>query len=139
MPLSAHTPDIDDNRLLVVSSEERKTHKGINQSRRNIKRYAIDNDNIVSGERCDYLLLTESGHAYLIELKGNHVDKACSQVLATYFALENDLQGYTPHARIIPTRCTTHLINGTNYKKMLKHFGKSAIKVKNVLLEEDLL
>ena len=63
-----------------------------NVKREDIQIITLDNCKCISisGERCDYLLITEEPFEHFIELKGNKVKKAISQIENTIIHLSQD-------------------------------------------------
>ncbi len=105
--LSEFTPDSQGKIKIIVSREERKEHRAINNNLDNVRRYKIDGYVIDTSAtvKCDYLLLNDTKHnAYFIELKGKHFRDAYEQVTKTAELLREELQSeYVFLYRIVHT------------------------------------
>ena len=119
---------------IIVSTENKRTHKGINQSSC-VYHYKIDGD-VISKEdrrlRCDYILENESlREVYIIELKGTDVEHAADQIESTLEIFNNKLKGYVIKPRIV-YRSNTHGINSVRILRFKKMFPESILKTNRI-------
>lgn len=104
---------------VIVSREQKRTHRAINVQSDKVRHYRIDGEVIRdrAEKKCDFLLLNDTKHTvYLIELKGRHLSEAIGQLKNTYRLLANCLEGYQVHYRIV-YRSNTHAIRGIEYER----------------------
>jgi hypothetical protein len=131
--LSGFLPDCQGKVKIIVSEEERKVHRALNNRGDNIRRYKIDGYVIDTNAtvKCDYLLLNDTkNNAYFIELKGKHFKDAYEQVMKTAELLKAELQPeYTFLYRIIHTGHPS--VNNSVTRDIQKHFAGKAILIGN--------
>ena len=122
MPLVGFPSLCEEHQKNIVSRDygTKRKHTAVNPNGIcYVTQYNIDGVVIRTGKRCDFLVINEDKKdAYLIELKGSDVEKAAEQLVETEKALSKELRSYTKHYRIVCTRCRTHAINSTKYKKL---------------------
>lgn len=134
--------DFEDTRKLCVLQENKRKYIGQNPEGKTVTAYTVDGCIKKSGETCDKLLLYDGDQAIFIEFKGNRIDKACSQILASMQYLKQDLQGYVLRSRIVATRGKVPAASTTNEKKLrefMKRHGRSKeidLKIASKTLEE---
>lgn len=130
------------HQTLIVSKDkgEPRQHRAINPSGINLVRhYRLDGDLVLKQECCDFLLLNDSRHrAYYIELKGRHIDKAVSQLLAAEKICRPELIGYTSYFRIVASKSPTHKNLPKKYRDLLALVGRERLICKTNILEETL-
>lgn len=138
MPLSGFPSLCEDHQKKIVSRDYGTKRKHIANNPNGasfVTQYNIDGTVIRTGKRCDYLVLNEDKKdAYLIELKGSDVEKAAEQLIETEKVLSDQLKSYAKHYRIVCTRCRTHAINSTKYKKLTA--GKDFKRAENEMSED---
>ena len=122
----------------LTLKENKSSFVAINKSQKILCRITVDNELIKTGERCDYgLWVKEDNCCYLIELKGCDVEKAFSQIAATYdfFIAHYANEGFEYRFRVVPTKVKTapHL---ENKRKMLQRRTGIVVKIKETLMEE---
>ncbi len=113
----------DDNRSVVIFEERRGIiYKGINSSKKKVVRYRVDNDDMaVILKRCDYAMeLPAQKSLYLIELKGEDLRKAASQILSTLDHFKTVLEQYKIHARVVCSRTPRPDLVSTQVVKLKK-------------------
>ncbi len=82
-----------DRRFKIVCKQKGKRYELVNNLGKLVCKVNIDSGFVKVGEKCDYLLvICENKIAIFVELKGNHVSKACSQVLSTIEHFEEELK-----------------------------------------------
>lgn len=137
MPLPGFSSLCEDHQKNVVSRDygTKRKHTAINPNGACfVTQYNIDGVVIRTGKRCDFLVMNEDKKdAYLIELKGSDVEKAAEQLVETAKTLSEQLRSYNKHYRIVCTRCRTHAINSTKYKKLTA--GKDFKRAENEMTE----
>lgn len=124
---------------IIVSREEKKEHRAINQKKNNVSQYKIDGEVIKHGSmKCDYLVLNEDKEeAYLIELKGSDISHAIDQLEATEKELRKELKSYYVKYRIICSKAKTLAIHDNKYKKFWnKHKRKGEFVCTGIKFEE---
>lgn len=124
---------------IVVSKDPGKPrlHRAFNPERRyNLRHYRLDGDLVRNETCCDFLLVNDSvKKAYLIELKGEHIDDAVEQLEAGERKVRSDLNGYIFYYRIIGSKARTHKIRSSKLRKFKDKCGKYLIIKENVLEE----
>lgn len=102
-----NTPAVrsNDNRKEFAFEENKREYRAINTQNKigcclQIDGVLYDADD---GEKCDFGLLLEDGRFYLIELKGNNIPKAYSQLIETRKKLISDYKdfSFTFYGRIV--------------------------------------
>ncbi len=105
MQLQGFSPLFEDDKRPVIVSKDKGSsckHIAINDTPSLVAHYHIDGEVITVGPRCDFLLMNaDTRLAYLIELKGRHVNNAIDQLVATEKALKSQLAGYSIRYRIV--------------------------------------
>ncbi len=137
-----------DDRLQVVAKDKgnRQTYQLENAHRRTCCLLRVDGCLLSSGEKCDYLLLTDHGSdAFFIELKGQDLLKAFAQIDASISELLPQLQGYSLYARIVLNKVRTPALKSSvemklerRLKTISKQTQRAFIKYQNRLLHERL-
>lgn len=127
----------DINQPIIVSCENKKTHRANNNNKNSVFQYKIDGDIISTTSperRCDYLLENETKRTvYLIELKGTDVQHAVEQIEATIKKFGSILGSYTIMPRII-YRGNTHGVNSSRVVKFKRDYPQSIFK--ETIIEE---
>ena len=124
---------------IIVSREEKKEHRAINQKKNNVSQYKIDGEVIQNNSmKCDYLVLNENKkEAYLIELKGSDISHAIDQLEATEKDLREELKSYYVKYRIICSKAKTQATHGIKHKKFKeKHKRKGEFVCTEIKFEE---
>lgn len=127
---------------IIISEERGKKHIACNKDSNCVYQYHVDGEIIKDGRKCDYLLENAIKNAikqeiYLIELKGNNLDKAISQLESTYnFLQENDLlNGYKVKMRVV-YKSNTHAVHGIKVNRFKKKFQE--VKIAGTVIKEDI-
>ena len=112
---------------VIVSKENKKTHRALNNDR---------NPQNNQSKRCDYLVENEDKKvAYVIELKGTDLPHALEQIEAT---IQLFSQLFTQnHYKVLPRivyGSNTHAVNDTRYRNFLKKYPKA--KIQSNIIEE---
>lgn len=102
--------EFQDRRAIIVSKDDKNSsceHCAKNTikddgKRSLIRKFKIDDDIIVEGNKCDFMILNDDlNNAYLIELKGNDINHAIDQLEETYNKINAVLRGYEFFFRIV--------------------------------------
>jgi hypothetical protein len=120
-----------------VSSENGRTHRGLNENQENeVQHYKLDGDLVKQEKCCDYLLLNNTRkYAYFIELKGGNVGEAAEQLECGIAKVQSELKGYVFYLRIIASKVRTMEMEDHLIRKLKKKYGGRLV-YKSVLYEE---
>ena len=128
----------DKNQKVIVSSENRRTHKAHNDACSKVFQFKIDGDIEPTGTsdlRCDYIIENETKKTiYPIELKGSDIAHAVEQINATLERYSSSFSDYAIFPRIVCSRVTTHAIRTSKVIVFKKHYPKLIIK-ENIIEE----
>ncbi len=131
---------------LVVCSENQSKYTLINGSKYEISKIQIDGCvfNQSDGEKCDYVLKAVKGDdklLFLIELKGNDVLKAVSQVNSSLGRLNIGSQsGFNKiFGRIVPTKVYAPDIRTTKFLALKDKFKQLKGDLKCVVKNSDII
>lgn len=112
-----------ESRLPVEERRSKVTF--VNQHRKRLLLYHIDDCIIQSGKRCDYgLIVEEDKTIYLIELKGSNIEEACRQIEATLERIHNICPQLHIVAVIVATRRRTPAISGSAMNALKRRLVK---------------
>ena len=126
---------------IIVSKENGKTHRALNNDRNTVYQFKIDGEVISKNDpqkRCDYLVENEDKKtAYIIELKGTDLPRALEQIEATIqlFSRKFTQNNYTIYPRIV-FGSNTHAVNDTRYRNFLKKYPQA--KIRATIIEESI-
>ena len=127
------------NQSIIVSRDQRSQvqHRAINPKKiYDVRQYRLDGDLVKQEKCCDFLLINDTNRkAYFIELKGENVDEAASQLEAGERKCRDELKGYTFLYRIVCSKAKTHSIKNIKYRKFKEKCG-TRLKSKENILEE---
>lgn len=141
------------NQKIISCSDKhsRSVYRANNKTGCDVFQYLIDGDIYPASTkelRCDYLIENNTGKKlYFIELKGCGVDHACEQILNTRkqlsskmaeYGSETSLKEYGCYARIVYTHNSTHNVNGSHQRELLKVFDQKNVQMSKLTLEEDI-
>lgn len=108
------------NESKISFSENKRTYTADNISKKQILGFHVDGGLIVSKQtrKCDYALVVEEDLCYLIELKGQDIEKACDQLSTTieYFSENYKMQKFV--GRIVVSRFNTHKVRSEKYTSL---------------------
>lgn len=139
MPLDGFQSSCEPNARLIVSRDKRsnKQHRADNKNLHKVTHYRIDGVVVSKGKKCDYLLIDEDKKiAYLIELKGSRITDAVSQFEGTECALGREFRGkYTLYYRIVASKCPTHSIENSTFRKFKIRCGNRLLYGTNKIEE----
>lgn len=139
MFLSPEKSLCEKNQRIVVSRDKGSSceHRAENpQCKYELRHYQLDGGLVQQETCCDYLLVNDSRKkAYLIELKGGHVDDAVDQLEAGERLCRTDLKEYTFYYRIVCRKVRTHNIQSVKMRKFQEKC-KSHLKIKVNCLTE---
>lgn len=105
---------------IIVFQENRSKLIILNKARLNTKKITVDGCEINNGLRCDFMLLGEDIE-YFIELKGQDIDHAIKQLIATINTLSSNPQRTEKTSFII---CTRSPINSASIQNLQVRFKK---------------
>lgn len=131
---------IDDNRSTVVLKDAREPRKYIAQNirKKGIVVYQIDGGLLKDATqlKCDYALLTEDNHLYLVELKGSDYPHALEQIIHTIQVLEPEVN--LLNARVVLSKVRVPGLRVTQEVKLQNLLSRyhGDLKKKAVELEE---
>lgn len=115
---------------VVVSGEKGKCHRVENNSGSPIYQYPIDGGIIcnTNTKKCDYIVevTKDKPIAFIIELKGSHLNEAIQQIESTINHFKSKLQNYDIRPRIISKRVITHSVKNSEHRNF-QHKYKKAI------------
>ena len=136
--LIAYTSYCDKQQKEIHSKEKNSEHIALNKDSDNVRQIKIDGDvfpkNNTNERRVDYLVIDETKKsAYLIELKGSHVNSALCQVEYSDKNLRNALQGHKIYWRVICSSRTANL--KTNDIKIFLKKNPQLVLKRNTLKE----
>ena len=123
-----------DKRQPIIVSQDRRSdcqHRAQNVVKQNnlrsaVRRYKIDGNIIIDGNKCDYLVLNDDlKTAYLIELKGKDIHHAIKQLEDTLNIMKENLPDYTFFLRIAYTGRCTHNVHDNKINRWKEKYGKS--------------
>lgn len=135
----------DRRKVLVVKDlGNSQEYRVVNASQKELCKIRIDGCLIEEGERCDYLLLNcEDRLAIFVELKGQDLIKAISQIESSINFLIKQLADFKIYARIVLNKTPTPAINSSTEiklkKRLKKHNGEDSrelIKYQSKIMEE---
>ena len=109
-----------------VSEENHRKHIAVNRDKDEVYHIRIDGDVIPrkcnTTKRVDFLLLNETKKtAYLIELKGCHIEDAFAQLEVSHEHLQPLLSGYIVNWRLVHRSRTSDLRTNSINKYLRKH------------------
>lgn len=115
----------DDSRSQLTASENGRSYRVTNSTKRRLLLYRVDGGVITSGLRCDYALgmpgdsesvvaSEQVSIVNLIELKGTDLKHAAAQILSTLTELGSKLDGFTINGRIVLSRVSRPDIRASN-------------------------
>ena len=108
-----------DRRTSIVCKQKGKKYELKNDCGELVCKVKVDRGIIQDGEKCDYLvLICGKNITVFVELKGNHVDKACSQVLSTIEYFERDLRNSNSIVYVRVVAQSVPKVEGSNEKKL---------------------
>lgn len=102
-----------------------------NNNNSKISVFVIDNCQITTGERCDYLILPNERASIFVELKGNDVKKGISQIESTLLKLKGDLPAGNLYAVIVSTRCPLSNSEVMRHQDIFKRKYSCTLRVKS--------
>jgi hypothetical protein len=140
MPLAKHESLCKERQKIIVSRDKDSVRQHIanNVNSALVNHYRLDGVVQTTGRVCDYLLINEDSRtAYLIELKGSNLGDAAKQLEETETFIKPQLSGYTLLFRIVASKCSTHEIESTGFRKF-KLQKKEKLRYKTNKLEEDI-
>ena len=107
----------------VVVGEKGKRYQLNNPGKKMVCRIRLDHCFLSSSKKvCDFLVLDcDKKQAYFVELKGRHVSDAAEQILQSLDRLQEQVQTFTCHARIITS--STPNIRSLSEKKLRKRLN----------------
>ena len=134
----------------IIVSHDRKSgnqceHIARNQKQQKVRQYKLDDILVrkkITGECCDFAVINDDNRkAYLIELKGQDIQKGISQLKAGALLLREDIPSYELFYRYI-YRTSTHEVRSSDTQKWIRKAGRfkgiPRVIVKNMRLEEDI-
>lgn len=129
------------NNKVIVAKENRCKFVLNNINKEKICKIRIDGCYLLSGRKCDYLILAcNSKISYLIELKGSSFWDAIDQIVESLNKLENSLNGFVINARIVLTKVNVPNIKNTptvlSLQKRLRKLGGN-LRQKSILMVEN--
>lgn len=122
----------DTRRTIVVKdSGNSQEYRITNGSSKEFCKIRVDNCLIREGEKCDYLILDcQDKLAFFIELKGQDLKKAFTQIDSSISILIDEIQDFKIYARIVLNRMPSPNINSSIEiklkKRLRKHNGKDS-------------
>ena len=128
------------NQKNIVSKEKGRIHTAINPDGRfDVRHYHLDGELINNQLCCDYLLINDSSkEAYYIELKGQDIRKAVTQVIAAEKICKEDLMGFKSNFRIIPSKVRAEELRSVEYRRLLEKVGTNRLKCQSNKMIETL-
>ncbi|NVZ07749.1 hypothetical protein HW932_00560 [Allochromatium humboldtianum] len=123
----------DDRRKVPQFSENGMIYKALNDGKKRVIRYQIDSNAMSSDtKRCDNALeVVENDFVFFVELKGEDIKKAASQIHSTINHFATDLCGKILFGRIVCSRVPRPDIQSTQLvalKKKLAASGGNLLK-----------
>ena len=140
LPLKGYDSLCKKDAETIVSKDKKNSqcHIAHNPKKSYVTHYKIDGVVLLSGNKCDYLVMNETEkRAFLIELKGSDLCYAAKQLENTAKSLEKSLATYALHFRIIANKCKTQEIESSEFKKSRMRWGKKLI-YRSAKYEEDI-
>ncbi|MCL6754171.1 hypothetical protein KBT16_25620 [Nostoc sp. CCCryo 231-06] len=137
----------DNRRTIVVrDSGNSQEYRVTNSSSKEFCKIRVDNCLIREGEKCDYLILDcQDKLAFFVELKGQDLKKAFTQIDSSINILIDEIQDFKIYARIVLNRTPSPNINSSmeiKLKKRLKrHNGEDSrefVKYMSQVLQESI-
>lgn len=133
---------VNDNRPIVVLSENGMQYKANNLQGKNVICYDVDGVMIVSdSKKCDKALgIPDDGMLFLIELKGCDLKKASEQIFATIQVLDGKINDYKVFGRIVCSRIPKPEIRSTQVVRLERELArrKGNLKKNSRTLEESI-
>ena len=80
-----------DSKIVFQDGESKSKMCFSNPNRRKVKKILVDNCLITEGKRCDFLLIDHNEVEHFVELKGNQVEYACTQIIETIKKISTDI------------------------------------------------
>lgn len=115
-----------------------RKHTAYNPNKQVLRHYKLDGGLVHNQVCCDFLLVNDSsGKAYLIELKGGHMEDAIVQLESGETLCRPELNGYEFYYRIIVSRVRTHSIQKSSFRRFKDKCG-SRLKYRTGCMEETL-
>ena len=116
---------------IITKSENGRTIRLQNPTRKEITIVYVDGCQIVKGKRCDLLFISENV-AFFVELKGTDINHAFEQIKASIRTLSKAVDKKAISSFIICTRVPPATSTSIQrMKKELKKTFKSEMKIKN--------
>ncbi|MCD4500676.1 hypothetical protein ABGV49_04880 [Chromobacterium vaccinii] len=128
-----HKPISKDRRACVSFSENGMNYRGVNERKLLISMYKIDGGIISdNNKRCDNAFeVKELNSIYFIELKGEDIKKAATQIENTITILSNHLSGMSVYGRIVCSRAPRPDLRSSqiiSLERVLMKMGGNLIK-----------
>ena len=123
----------------IVCEENNRKYIANNINNSIVYSFKIDGEIIKNSlqKRCDYLVENEtSKNAFFVELKGVDIAAAFLQLRETIILFADKLSEYKIHSRVVCSRVSTHSVNGSEYRKLLKEC--SDIRFRSRQFEENI-
>lgn len=115
------------NNKLIVFQENRSKLIVSNKFQIETTKVIVDGCELIDGIRCDFMLLAEDLE-YFIELKGQHIDHAIKQLIATINKLSINPKEIDKTSFVICTRSPINSASIQNYQvKFKKNFNSKLI------------
>lgn len=119
----------------IVLKENKSKITFVNNENRNIRKVIVDGCVEIEGRKCDFLLITEDGTEYYVELKGCNVEEAVSQIENTIKKISSSACLLKKHSYIISTRCPLLSPQIQKIKLKFKKMYMSSLHIKKMCQE----
>jgi hypothetical protein len=114
----------------IVFKEKRSRIEFVNRKKKTVSKIEIDGCHIQRGLRCDWLMITQDGTEFFIELKGSDVNHALKQIKATIKKVSTDIRNTPKRSYIIAYHCRIPIVTIQNQQKIFKKVFNSDLFVK---------
>jgi hypothetical protein len=122
--------ECQDISIVFQDGEGKSKMRFNNRKRERLKKVTVDGCVIKDGQRCDFLLVSESGCEHFIELKGKQVKYACEQIESSIKRISKDLKA-AKYAFVVSSACPLTTTEIQVLKAKFKKNYNAVLKVKN--------
>lgn len=124
---------------IIVSEENGRSHRALNQKHSYfVRQYRLDGDIVKHEKCCDFLVLNDSQkRAFFIELKGTSIKDAAQQLESAVIRFKNEIPSYKILLRIVGKNMRTHQLENTEIRKLKDKYG-GRLEYKSGRMEEEL-
>lgn len=116
---------------IILLKENQSQIIFLNPQNKTVYQIKIDGCWITTGQRCDWVLITQNMTTYYIELKGNKLEKALSQLEATIRQLNQQFKQTKRLAFVVLSHCPTSSTEIQKLKIKFRENFQATLEIKS--------